>query len=89
MSKSIWKYQLETTDEQLVEMPHGAQGLSVEVQYGAPCLWALVNPKAQKEFRRVRIYVTGHPVPENDDIYVGSYQLHGGSLVGHVFITPA
>lgn len=89
MTKAIWKYPLETTDEQVVEMPIGASILCCQVQQKIPCLWALVDTTVIKKVGRTIITrETGHPCdgigPEN---YIGTYQLHGGSLMFHVFTT--
>lgn len=40
----IYKYPIETVDQQQVKMPDGAQILTVQVQNGKPCLWAMVDP---------------------------------------------
>jgi hypothetical protein len=40
----IYKYQLETTGVQEIEMPQGAIILSLQTQNEVPCIWALVNP---------------------------------------------
>lgn len=81
---TIWKYSLDTTDNQQVMMPLEARLLSVQTQGGSPQLWALVDPKARQVQRRIRIYGTGNPVGEYGK-FVGTYQLAGGSLVFHVF----
>ena len=82
---SIWKFELEVTDEQLIEIPAGSLLLDVQVQHGTPCLWARVEPEAEKVKRRIFTHGTGHPVPETTGDYIGSYQLQGGAFVGHVF----
>lgn len=46
MSKKIFKYQLETTDIQQVEMQQGAEILCIQTQNETPCIWALVEPNA-------------------------------------------
>jgi len=51
MNKSIWKYQLEVTDNQIVKMPKDAEILSVQTQNEEVCLWALVIPNNDKEDR--------------------------------------
>lgn len=83
----IWKWPLQVTDLQQVQMPRGAQVLSVQMQGGAPQLWALVDEKAPAEPRTFATYGTGNPMPEVADYgqFVGTYQMHGGSLVFHVF----
>lgn len=83
----IWKWTLQIADTQQVQMPRGAQLLSVQMQGGAPQLWALVNEKAPTEPRTFATYGTGNPMPELLDYgrFVSTYQLHSGSLVFHVF----
>lgn len=83
--KRIWKFEIETTDNQTIGMPVGAEILTVQTQYGKPCLWALVNPDGNKEQRHIEIIGTGNPVKEASRIYIGTYQLRDGALVFHVF----
>lgn len=82
--KTIWKYPLEVTDEQTIMVPKGGRLLTVQVQNGVPCLWALVDPVALKEPRTLYTYGTGHPVGVAT-AHLGSYQLDNGLLVFHVF----
>lgn len=86
IEKVIWKYILETTDSQELIMPKGACVLTVQVQNNTPCLWALVNPNAEKESRIFETFGTGQPICCATDMqrnYIGTYQKHG--LVLHVF----
>lgn len=84
--KTIWKFPIRVVDSQVVEMPFDAKILCVQVQQGAPCLWALVDTEAIKSSRRIYIYGTGKPIPDNIDMkYIGTFQYLGGSLVWHVF----
>ena len=91
MKKTIWKYQLETIDNQSIEIPINAKILTVQMQENIPCLWALVDPSAGKEIRHVEIFGTGHPISYDhpgERNYIGSYQLislDGECLVFHVF----
>lgn len=88
MRKTIWKFELETTDNQEIKMPVGAEILTVQVQGETLCLWALVDPSAEKETRHFEMIGTGHPINYNTGVsrvYIGSYQLLGGELVFHVF----
>lgn len=86
MSKSIWKFPLEITDVQQIEMPADAEILTIQTQDGQPCIWALVSLNAPKKKVAFEIFGTGHPVPENAKRrYVGTYQLSGGALVFHCF----
>jgi len=85
MGFAIWKFTLGVTDEQTVHLPYGAAVLHVAVQRGVPCLWAIVDPEAEKEPRVFLTFGTGHPVPDSPGNYLGSYMLDGGGLVFHVF----
>jgi hypothetical protein len=86
MNKRIYKYELAITDSQTVTMPEGAEILAVQVQRGAPCLWALVNPELRAVERHIETFGTGHPVDTGvERLYIGTYQISGGSLVFHVF----
>ena len=85
----IWKYPLKMTDKQVVEMPYRAKILTVQVQFGTPCLWALVDetniPGVKLTPRTITIYGTGNPMPVNPGVYIGTFQVRGGDLVFHVF----
>ena len=83
--KQVWKYQFSVQDHHSFRMPIGAQVLSVDVQQGAPCIWALVDPKADVEERHFRLAGTGHPINEVGLHFVGTFQLLGGSLIFHLF----
>ena len=87
MSDAIHKYPLQVTDEQMVSLPAGCRLLCVQVQHGCPCVWAWVDPQ---EERRVNVRFvtigTGNPIPANIPVrYLGTYQLHDGALVFHLF----
>lgn len=84
--QKIYKYPLKTADVQMVEMPKGATILCVQTQGETPCLWAEVNPKAEKICRAFVTYGTGHPLDDGTaKHYIGTYQLRGGALVFHVY----
>lgn len=84
--KTIWKYSIATTDYQELTLPNGANILTVQVQGGIPCLWALVDPEEQNSRVKIRIFGTGHVIEDQDELkYIGTYQLNGGGLVFHVF----
>jgi hypothetical protein len=91
--KRIFKYELETTDTQEIEMPQGAQVLCIQTQNEIPCVWAIVDPDATPTLRTFEIYGTGHNFPENEwpdrRRYVGTYQLRQGALVFHCFEIPS
>lgn len=83
----VYKYPIEVTDYQSVTLPQNAEILTVQVQNGQPCIWALVNPENETVERNLRIVGTGHPIDDEARklIYIGSFQMYGGRLVFHVF----
>jgi hypothetical protein len=88
--ESIFKYQLEVTDEQTIELPIGAKVLSVGNQREFVFMWALVNTGSHCNTEK-RIFVikgTGHSIEDGDldgARFIGTVMLMGGSLIFHVF----
>jgi len=85
IGKRIWKYEIRLAERQSVEMPSGAKVLFVGVQVPNICLWAEVDPEAEKQIRLVSVFGTGHPMPDDPGSYIGTFMLHGGALVFHVY----
>ena len=83
--KTIWKFPVMSD---VIEMPEGAEILSVQTQHDQPCLWALVDPDAPMERRTFNVVGTGIPF-EGDGQFLGTFQLLGGGFIGHVFEPPA
>lgn len=81
----IWKWTLDVTDEQILQMPGGAEILCVQIQNGVPQLWALCDETALPTPRRIGIYGTGHPIPDAPGRHVGTFAIREGQLVFHVF----
>ncbi len=82
--KTIHKFQIEVVDSQVIKMPKGAKILCVQLQHGFPCLWALVIDTEPLEYRKIYVSRTGHQIVYVGN-YVGTFQLHDGSLIFHVF----
>ena len=83
--KTIWKWPLPTGSCRFViNMPRDAKILCVQCQKKIPVVWALVDPKKEREEVVFYGHATGEPL---DDIgqYVGTYQLLDGTWVFHVF----
>lgn len=84
--KRIFKYNLSICDEQFVEMPKGAQILSVAIQNDSVKMWALVDPDEEKEKRPIICHGTGHDASDvTADMFIGTILTHYGSLVFHFF----
>lgn len=93
MQATIWKFEIPAQDRFKVIMPKKHKIVHVAVQNNVPCMWAQVGPyptlaeevdNAEFNFRLVG---TGHPIPDIDQLeHVGSFQLHGGALVFHLYL---
>jgi hypothetical protein len=85
---TIYKYPVPVEDAPVIRMPRDARILTLQVQHGIPCLWALIpNLDAPTVERRFRLFGTGHEWRGDGSglVYVGTYQMHGGALVFHLF----
>jgi hypothetical protein len=88
--KTIYKYPIEVTDTQFIEMPEGAKILTVKNQLDVgPCLWAEVETDNPVSFRRIEIYGTGNPMhvqeSASESIYIGTFMQRQDRLVWHVY----
>jgi len=91
--KKIFKYALGNDDQSvgeeiIIQMPMHAEILTIQAQFGAPMIWALVEPTAATESRTFQIFGTGQPIPEITGVnrkYIGTYQIVSGTYVFHVF----
>jgi len=81
----IWKWKLAVTDVQTIEVPAGAKVLDVQMQGGSPSLWVLCDENALSTPRRIAIYGTGNPMPDEPGEYIATFPMHGGALVFHAF----
>lgn len=81
MSKTVFKYTLRPASG-VIQMPKGAQVLSVHVQNGDPHLWALVDPSAEVETREFQIVGTGHPIEGDPGRFIGTVHRHGSTPLG-------
>lgn len=85
---TIWKFLLRLEDSQRIEMPSGAEILTVQLQDQQPCLWAVVDvfDGSLTEMRTIEIHGTGNPI-ENGTIiprrYIATFQQP--PFVWHVF----
>lgn len=85
-SMTIWKFTLEVTAEQIIEVPEVNNPLALQIQHGKPCLWMTVDPESTRIKVRVRIFGTGWSGVTQDMLYVGTFQMQDGNLVLHVFM---
>ena len=83
--RRIFKYPVELTDSFTIMLPAGAEVLAVQAQNDSPFIWALVVDLARLEPRHFRLCGTGHVIGDGTTRYIGTFQLHDGAFVGHLF----
>ena len=86
--KTIWKYKLEVTDSQTIEVPKGGKILCVQTQDGIPFLWIEVDSDLPSVPRYFEIFGTGHEIRYDMAVqreYIGTFQMRSGTLVFHVY----
>jgi hypothetical protein len=82
----IYKYPVPVKDEFTVPLPVGAKVLSVQMQRRQPTIWALVETEAALQERRFAVRGTGHDAEGLQfEKYIGTWQMHDGDLVFHLF----
>lgn len=82
--RTIYKYQLDISDDVSVSMKSGATILCVQMQGERACVWATVDSDADNATRRLNWRGTGHDLSGVlEHRYVGTVQYHG--LVFHLF----
>jgi hypothetical protein len=86
--RTIWMYELVVADRQSLKVPEYFKPVSVQMQNGYLCIWAIVNTKCNMKTIRVHVSGTGHDIgmtPES--AYIGTVQVTTipHPLVVHVF----
>lgn len=82
MNDRVFKYALEITQRQMIQMPRGARVLSVAIVNEQPVLFALVDDRKPAEPRIVRTARTGEVFNATGCTFVGTLCFEA---VGHVF----
>lgn len=85
--KTIHKYKLDIVGLPFAKMPAKAEILTLQLQNGIPCIWVLVDTQEETVERQFITFGTGEKLPDDTSNlkYVGTYQLHNGQLVLHLF----
>jgi hypothetical protein len=75
--QKIFKYPLEIRGVQRLAIPQGATPLCVQMQHGAPFLWALVDPSDVQTERQIAMFGTGQEMPNGgvQMTYLGTIQV--------------
>lgn len=84
--QTIYKYNLEITDKQVVPMPFNSEIISVKNQSGNLCLWAIVETENEvKPTYEIEIFGTGFPMHKDTfREFIDTCVMPDG-LVWHVF----
>ena len=82
--KTIFKYQLEIKDTQVIKIPKGADPFTAQFQGEQLCVWAAVETDAELEDREFRIFGTGQPL-DLSGVFRYLSTVQQGSLVWHIF----
>lgn len=83
---TIWKFPVAIADSFEIVAPPMVKVLSVQVQGGAPFMWAIVRPGEREVRHRFHVRGTGQPLTGEENELVGTFQMHGGALVFHLFM---
>ncbi len=79
--KTIYKYRLVQGS---FPLPKGAEILTIQMQNGAPYVWAKINTKAEIDYRVLVVIGTGQAIPDGFEYkYIDTYQ--DDEFVWHVF----
>lgn len=83
--QKIYKYKIKVMDEQDIQIPNGAEILSVAEQYGEIVLYANVDPEADLIPYHISVRGTGHSAVGLRHKFLGTVKLADGALMFHVF----
>jgi hypothetical protein len=84
--KTIHKYHLALAEVQVIEVPQGAQFLTVQMQGERLCVWAIVDTTHQNAHESFVIVGTGALLPDTSNWqYMETVQQYDGRFVWHVF----
>lgn len=81
---TVHKYPFQIDDSFQLRLPAGAQLLTIQVQGATPCMWFKVDTEQPKYTKTFYVRGTGHDCSDVGE-YLGTFQLHSGQLVFHVF----
>lgn len=83
--KMIGKFPLLATRPVVIEMPFGAEVLSVQTQNEEAMVWAKIDTASPTIMRHFHVRATGEEFTGEEGRFIGTFQMHGGSLVWHLF----
>ena len=85
MKKAIWKFPINSIGVNKIMMPMDAVILTLQTQGNMPCMWALCDPSKTEVERTFEPFSTGETFNPSNMSYIGTFQIHNGALVFHLF----
>ena len=84
---TIFKFPVQFDPHQSLFIQDGVTLLTVQMNFGKPTLWALVDPVKPRIYRHIEMYGTGAPIPAEVGMYLGTVQYENamGTYVYHFF----
>lgn len=87
VATTVFKYLLQLTPVQVLELPAGANIVSVQLQRRQLSAWAEIDPEQPKIKRKIYILGTGHILPADAEKHLASVQ-PDDIFVWHVYQGP-
>ena len=84
MKKTIWKFPVAVARKQTISMPTEAEILTIQMQRGVPCLWAICDSMNVNRTRIIQMMGTGFDIDQPLGDYIGTIQLKDNT-VWHYF----
>lgn len=88
MSRVIYKYPVRVLGFQTVKIAAGGKILTAQAQDGGIYLWVEVDKRNALNYQYigVRVFGTGHEMPDNPGSYLSTVQLIEEGLVFHIYV---
>ena len=85
--RTVWKYDIPKEQDFHINLPKGAEFLTIALQGTEPKMWFLVNDKKELfETRHFKLIGTGIPIDESLNLqYLGTFLVWNDTIVIHVF----
>lgn len=86
--RTIHKYVLDLQGDWKIRAPEVFEPLSVQLQRGQICIWAIVDPQGEQRQHQFYVAGTGHPLRQDAAAqrFVGTVQQN--DFVWHIFWLP-
>jgi hypothetical protein len=86
--RTVWKVEIEAWTSE-ISLVADAVPLCVQMQNDTPCIWFEVDSEQRSVDIPVIVVGTGHPIPEGNWKYVGTFQIPTDNLVFHIYLGEA